>query len=86
MPDYPDPGPDPYTSDMETSTPVRCVDCGAALVEDLTPGAVTIEGESVPFRRHTDHVICSCLASYRVTDLREVVFQVEARMRPYRPS
>ncbi len=72
---------------MQTSTPVRCVDCGAALVEDLTAGAVvTIDGESVPFRRHTDHVVCSCLASYRVTDLREVVFQVESRMRPYRSS
>jgi hypothetical protein len=72
---------------METSTIVRCADCGARLLDRVTPGAVvTVEGERVPFRRHTDHVVCSCLASYRVTDLREVVFQVESRMRPYRDS
>ena len=42
---------------------------------------MTVEGENVPFRRHTDHIMCSCMASYRVSDLRLVIAQVEARMR-----
>ena len=67
---------------MSTESPVNCPNCGAPLVADVTSRAVvTIEGEEVPFRRHTDHVMCSCLASYRVTDLRQVIAQVEARMR-----
>jgi hypothetical protein len=61
---------------------VNCPSCGAPLIAAVTPqGIVTPDGQDHPFRRHTDHVICSCLASYRVTDLREVIAQVEARMR-----
>lgn len=67
---------------MDNHSPVRCPSCGATLVADVTPRAVvTVDGEEVPFRRHTDHVMCSCLASYRVTDLRQVIAQVETRMR-----
>ena len=67
---------------MENETPLSCPSCGSPLVADVTPRAVvTVDGETVPFRRHTDHVMCSCLASYRVTDLRQVIAQVEARMR-----
>jgi hypothetical protein len=42
---------------------------------------VGTDGKSVPFRRHTDYVVCSCLASYRVIDLRQVITHVETRMR-----
>ena len=67
---------------MERGSTVRCPNCGAELLASVTSQeVVTPEGESVPFRRHTDHVMCSCLQSYRVTDLREVISQVEARMR-----
>ena len=67
---------------MEHDTSLNCPSCGAPLVANVTSRAVvTVEGEEVPFRRHTDHVMCSCLASYRVTDLRQVIAQVEARMR-----
>lgn len=68
---------------MPTDTAYRCSSCGAPLIAGVTAqGVLTPEGEDVPFRRHTDHVICSCLASYRITDLRQVIAQVEARMRP----
>jgi hypothetical protein len=61
---------------------LRCASCASPLVGEVTSQmVVTTEGRSVPFRRHTDHVVCSCLASYRVTDLRQVVAHVEARMR-----
>jgi hypothetical protein len=67
---------------MEAHSSVRCPACDAPLLTDVTPHAVvTTDGERVPFRRHTDHVMCSCMASYRVTDLRLVIAQVEARMR-----
>ncbi len=68
---------------MDNSPTLSCPDCGATLLADVTARAVvTTDGETVPFRRHTDHVMCSCMASYRVTDLRQVITQVEARMRP----
>lgn len=61
---------------------LRCASCATEVVADVTSNdVVTIEGEHIPFRRHTDYVVCSCLSSYRVTDLREVVAHVEARMR-----
>jgi len=61
---------------------LKCASCASDVVADVTSNdVVTIDGERVPFRRHTDYVVCSCLSSYRVTDLREVVAHVEARMR-----
>jgi hypothetical protein len=67
---------------MENHADLRCVSCGTLLVQDVTPaGVIAVDGHSERLRRHTDHVVCSCLASYRVTDLRQVVAHVEARMR-----
>ncbi len=67
---------------MENASPLRCASCSSDVVVDVTShDVVTLEGEHIPFRRHTDYVVCSCLSSYRVTDLREVVAHVEARMR-----
>ncbi len=73
---------------MTTATLLRCSSCGSKLAGDLTPQAVvTTDGRTVPFRRHTDHIMCgSCMASYRVTDLRQVIAQVEARIRSYTSS
>lgn len=69
------------------STTYDCPGCGAPLVARVTDETVvTTDGEKVPFRRHTDHVVCSCMASYRVSDLRQVIAQVEARMRSYTAS
>jgi LmbE family N-acetylglucosaminyl deacetylase len=67
---------------MENDSSLNCPGCGALLLANVTPhSVVTTDGERVPFRRHTDHVMCSCMASYRVSDLRQVIAQVEARMR-----
>jgi hypothetical protein len=67
---------------MQNAQALRCASCSKEVVADVTSHEViTIEGEHVPFRRHTDYVVCACLSSYRVTDLREVVAHVEARMR-----
>lgn len=72
---------------MENGSPLQCPKCGAQLLSDVTPSSVvTTEGHRVPFRRHTDHIMCSCLQSYRVSDLREVISHVEARMRSYAAS
>jgi hypothetical protein len=72
---------------MKTQPSLKCPSCDAPLLADVTRNAVvTTDGEEVPFRRHTDHVMCSCLASYRVSDLRVVIAQVEARMRSYTAS
>jgi hypothetical protein len=50
----------------------NCPRCGTALLAEVKAHAVvTFEGETVPFRRHTDFIMCSCLASWRVTDLHE---------------
>lgn len=87
MGDYASILPGPTIWAMEANATYLCSSCGAPLVADITPQAVvTTDGESVPFRRHTDHVMCSCLASYRVADLRQVIHQVEARMRSYASS
>jgi hypothetical protein len=62
--------------------PLRCASCASDVVADVTShDVITIEGDHVPFRRHTDYVVCSCLSSYRVADLRQVVAHVESRMR-----
>jgi hypothetical protein len=67
---------------MQNAAPLRCASCSSEVVADVTShDVVTIDGDHVPFRRHTDYVVCSCLSSYRVTDLRQVVAHVEARMR-----
>ncbi len=67
---------------MENAAALRCASCASAVVADVTShDVITIDGDHVPFRRHTDYVVCSCLSSYRVSDLRQVVAHVEARMR-----
>lgn len=67
---------------MDEGTRLRCPRCHAAVLGDVTPEAVvTVEGERVPFRRTTDYVMCSCLATWRVTDLQEARAQFEAKTR-----
>lgn len=55
---------------MPAHEPLECV-CGEPLAAAVTGDAlVTAEGERVPFRRHTDFVVCpSCLSLYRAVDL-----------------
>jgi hypothetical protein len=49
---------------------------------DITDnGVVTIDGDEVPFKRHTDYVMCTCLATWRVADLRDAWAHVEASTR-----
>lgn len=82
MGDYASVSSPPRLRPMENGAQLLCVSCGNPLVQDVTPsGVVAADGNTVRLRRHTDHVICSCLASYRVTDLRQVIAHVEARMR-----
>ena len=82
MGDYADISSRPRIGPMDNSDQLRCASCGTALARDVTAaGVVGTDGQNVPFRRHTDYVVCSCLASYRVTDLRAVISHVEARMR-----
>jgi hypothetical protein len=52
---------------------LRCTECGAPVLEAVTPDeVVTVGGMSVLFRRHTDFVLCpSCTATYPVVDLRD---------------
>jgi hypothetical protein len=67
---------------METGKGLRCPRCHAAVLDDVTAEAVvTVEGEWLPFRRNTDYVMCSCLATWRVTDLQHARAQFEAKTR-----
>lgn len=44
--------------------------CGQRLLDGIDPPQVTVEGETFPFRRTTDYVVCdNCGAVYRMTDL-----------------
>ena len=61
-------------------TQVMCPACGAVLLERVTTRGVVPAGSEVelPFRRTTDHVVCTeCLAAYPVND-----FQVEDAPEP----
>ena len=57
---------------MNTLDRPPCAVCGAPLVEAVTGDAiVTFDGQRIPFKRHTDFVMCQeCQAMYRVEDLR----------------
>lgn len=57
----------------EASRPLRCVVCGAVLVESVNPDEITtVGGQHLRFRRHTDFVVChQCMALYRARDLQD---------------
>lgn len=52
------------------SGPVVC-ECDRVLVDDLDGTHVVVEGFAIPFRRHTDRLVCPvCLRSYAIADVR----------------
>ena len=67
---------------MPQDSGIRCPRCHAPVLAEITDaGVVTVDGEEVPFKRHTDFVMCTCLATWRVADLRDAWAHVEASTR-----
>ena len=67
---------------MPQDSGIRCPRCHTPVLGEITDtGVVTVDGEEVPFKRHTDFVMCTCLATWRVTDLRDAWAHVAASTR-----